>query len=375
MPYKVAITPRIKSKLEAVLGKGADLSKISVYEARSNDTRMIARTGGILKNSRMDESYLQGMSAMLEQGAYIPLASHHFVSSQHAQGRTFDGAVYDAADGSGAKELHTLFYLMSNTDPESIDARLESGIINSVSTNTIPSAILCSKCNFNFLENKANTALLYSGNDYETPECVNGHVSGVDGTHLILSGTPKIWKEQSLVMNGAVTGASVLDDKSQKLSAENSLVSLAASSLDDKLAVITNSVDDNPVKQIPKGAKDMKDITIELAEYNKGVVAVARLAEVETQLSAANTAKDTAVAAQLAAETDKEAALAAKLTAENEKAEAITAKELADAEIVKLNAQIATLGSPATKTTPAAKLEASAAGVYRNAAQFKHVPK
>ena len=371
MPYKVAITPRIQAKLEGILGKGADLSKISVFEARSNDTRMIARTGGIMKNSRMDESYLQGMAANVSNGGYVPLASHHNTYN-HAEGRIFDGAVYTAPDG--AKELHTLFYVNANQDPQSIDQRLSSGIINSVSTNTLPSAILCSNCGFNYLKDQSSREMLFSGKDYSTPECPNGHVSGKDGNHLVLSGTPKTWREQSLVMNGAVEGASILDTTAQKLSAESTSYGLAASADDDKLAVITNAFDSEPTNPTPKG-KTMTDISVPLAEHNKGVIAIARVSEVEAQLAAANTAKDNAIAAQLAAETAKTEAEAAKLAAETAKTEAETAKAASDAEVVRLTAQIATLGGAPAPKTEGAGNETQPAGRFVNPAQFKRAAK
>ena len=364
MPYKVAITPRIQAKLEGILGKGADLSKISVYEARSNDTRMITRTGGIMKNSRMDESYLQGMAANVSNGGYVPLASHHNTYN-HAEGRIFDGAVYTAEDG--AKELHTLFYVNANQDPQSIDQRLSNGIINSVSTNTLPSAILCSNCGFNYLKDQDSRRMLFSGRDYSTPECPNGHVSGKGGNHLVLSGTPKTWREQSLVMNGAVEGASILDTTAQKLSAESTSYGLAASADDDKLAVITNAFDSEPINPTPKG-KTMTDISVPLTEYNKGVVALGRVSEVEAQLAAANTAKDAAVAAQLAAET-------AKTEAETAKTEAETAKAAADAEVVKLQAQIATFGGAPAPKTEGAGNETQPAGRFVNPAHFKRAAK
>lgn len=355
MPFKVPITPRIEAKLRSILGQNADLSKLAVYEARSNDTRMLARTGGIMKNSRMDKSYLEGMAKTAQMGAYVPLASHHN-TFDHAEGRIFDAAVYEAADGN--HELHTLFYVPADTNPNSLDSKLSQGIINSVSTNTVPSSIKCSACGFNFMQDDKSTSMLFSGRNGMTPICANKHESGKDGNHLVLSGTPKIWREQSLVMNGAVAGASILSAENQKLAHESTQIGLAASDVDDKLAIITTAVEDlsPPPSPTPKGKTKMADISVPLADYEAGVIAKGKVSDLEAKLTAAETAKTTAETAKTEAE--------AKLATAEGQVTALTSK------VTELEAKLAAAGVAGDpKTTPTGSPTATAKTV--DSRQFK----
>lgn len=315
--YKVKITPTIEKKLKAILGEKADLSKVSVYETMSNDTRPILGAGMPWKDSRMDVGYLQGMANMLQSGQYVPLIHHHNTYSSHAEGRLFDGKVFQAADGN--HELHALFYILDNDTTTTLNQKIDSGIINEVSTQTAPASLKCSACDFDFLASKDNRRKLYAGKDY-TPLCENGHQWGLGGNHLVLSGTPYAFKEQSLVLRGAVKGARVLKATEQKLALESEQMRLAASESDDTLTLNTSieiSDQTTPVGQFSdnsqSGSNNMTDISIPRSEYDQLVLAKSKVEAAEAQLAAANTAKgeaetakQTADAALAAAKTEKD---------------------------------------------------------------------
>lgn len=334
--YEVTKTPRIERKLKAILGDKADLSKIKVYETLSNDSRPILGAGVPWKDSRMSRSYLDGMAMMLQSGQYVPLIHHHKDYNDHAEGRLFDAAVFTAADG--ADELHALFYILDNEENTTLNSKINSGIINEVSTQTTPGSLKCSSCDFDFLASKDNRAKLYAGKDY-TPLCDNGHQWGIGGNHLILDGAPRAFKEQSLVLRGAVKGARVLKLSEQKLSLEQDL-NLAASESNDTLTLNTSI--ENSDQPFPKGqfsddghsgSNTMTDITIPRSEYDQLVLAKGKADSLEVQLATATEALAAAGTAKQTAEVNAVELTTAKADLEVKLQEAEAAKVAAETQL------------------------------------------
>lgn len=343
--FEVKKTPKIIAKLKAIVGDKVDLAKLKVYETRSNNTKPIDGAGGFYKNATMDKAYLQGMADIVLSGGYVPIIHHHETYGTHAEGRIFDAAVFDNEEGGS--DLHTLLYFVDSPDNQKFSEKLDAGVINEVSTNSLPSALKCSQCNYDFLGGADNRRNLSAGKDY-TPLCPNGHQWGVGDNHLVLSGAPRSWKEQSFVLRGAVTGAKVLNDKEQKLSLDSAPIALAAGDVDDTLSLNTRiedfdkTFDSNGSNDLSNNAnsgnKPMSEISIKLTDYNAGVVAQSKVSELESKLAAAETAKTTAESEKAAAEAKLAAAEADKTAAEAKLATAEADKTAVEAKLAILQA-------------------------------------
>ena len=155
--------PKVKQKLQALLGSKVDLSKLAVFEARANDTLAISGAGGFLQNARMTESYLKAMATSVQEGQYVPIIKLHDQHGSLPEGRIFDAAVFENADNTEEKDLHILFYV---DDDSEYASKIDTGIIAELSTGTTPKDLKCSSCGYDFLASAKNRRNLYSGKGY-----------------------------------------------------------------------------------------------------------------------------------------------------------------------------------------------------------------
>lgn len=343
--------PRVKAKLQALLGATFDLTKLAVFEAIANDSLPITSAGGIYKNARMTSEYLEAMNEKIQNNEFVPMIKLHDQHYSLPVGRIFDSANLASTAGEGENDLHILFYIDSTAAPE-IVSTLENGSLAEISTGTTPSSLKCSACNYDFLASVDNRRNLEAGKNY-TPLCAEGHQWGVGGNHLRLAGL-SAWKETSAVTRGAVGRAHVLNEKEMRLANQKDQISLAAHADDDKLLLVTlqdgqKAPEFNgavPTEQ-GNGNKNMTDITVPRDDYNKMVLSQGKATELEVQLAAATTAKTEA-------ETAKKTAEDAKLAADEAKA-AVDAELAAEKEkVVQLTAQLAAAKiPPGGASTPA----------------------
>ncbi|URG13856.1 hypothetical protein [Acinetobacter phage vB_AbaS_TCUP2199] len=336
-------SPRAKKLLQAQVGEKTDLSQFAVFELRANDTLPITRAGGALANARMTQTYLNQMAENINLGNYVPLIELHDTHSRLPIGRTLDAKVYDSEGNFNEKELRVLVYLQADHEHA---AKIDSGIINEVSTGTTPSSVKCSACDFDFMASPDNRRKLYAGKDY-TPLCDNGHQWGMNGNHLRLDGV-KQWREISVVPRGAAPNAQVIKAENALLAAETGEINLSGDfSTDILLSTTAGAVflaDEIPknsgTPNIPNTGAKM-DITLSQDKYDKFVKAEAKVDLLEAQLSAANESVTKAETAKQEAETAKqkaEADLAAKETElETEK----TAKAEVEAKLTAAEAKLA----------------------------------
>ena len=317
--------PKVKQKLQALLGSKVDLSKLAVFEARANDTLAISGAGGFLKNARMTESYLKAMATSVQEGQYVPIIKLHDQHGSLPEGRIFDAAVFENSENADEKDLHILFYVDGGSEYAS---KIDQGIIAELSTGTTPKDLKCSSCGYDFLASEDNRRNLYKGKGW-SPLCPEGHQWGVGGNHLKLSALGK-WKETSVVTRGAVDRAKILDESQIKLAVSDKEINLAASDNSDTLLLVTLA-DAAPDALKPQNISNsnekepMTDVTLSQENYKALLLAEAQKEQFEAKLQEANTAKEAAETAKAAAEQAKQDAEANLATA-NEQLEAEKAK-------------------------------------------------
>lgn len=336
---------RVKQKLQALLGSKFDLSTLAVFEGLANDTLPITGAGGIYKASRMTQTYLDAMSAKVQNGEFVPIIKLHDQHGSLPVGRIFDAASFESTAGEGETDLHILFYVDSKSEADLV-AKLETGSVAEISTGTTPSSLQCSSCGYDFLASEDNKRRLWSGKGY-TPLCSEGHQWGVGGNHLKLANLSS-WKETSAVTRGAVSRAHILSEKELRLAVQSNEISLAAHADDDKLLLVTlQDGEDNPVSNgtTPSdqgnGKNNMTDISVPLVDYNKLVLSQGKVDEVEAKFAAAEQAKADAETAKAAAEQAKVDAEQAKTDAETAKVDAETKLQAAEEKVTQLTAQLA----------------------------------
>lgn len=330
--------PRVKQKLQALLGSKFDLSTLAVFEGLANDTLPIKGAGGMYNGSRMTQAYLDAMSSKVQNGEFVPIIKLHDQHGSLPVGRIFDAASFESTAGEGESDLHILFYVDSKSEPD-LATKLENGSVAEISTGTTPSSLQCSSCGYDFLASDDNRRRLWAGKNY-TPLCSEGHQWGVGGNHLKLANLSS-WKETSAVTRGAVSRAHILSEKELRLAVQSNEINLAAHADDDKLLLVTlQDGEDNPVKtgNAPSdqgnGKNNMTDISVPLEDYNKLVLSQGKVDEVEAKFAAAEQAKADA-------ETAKAAAEQAKVDAETAKVDAETKLQAAEEKVTQLTAQLA----------------------------------
>lgn len=260
--FKVEINERILEILKSTLGETFKLEKYSVYECIANDTEAIKNTYGIYKDSEMSKTFLQQMATQAKT-SMIPMIELHNTYGKLPVGRIIDAEVFD--NDRGSHDLHVLFLVQSSENPDSLDQRLESGIISSFSSGTSPKKLTCKTCGFDFTASERTTDDLY----YDRM-CGNKHVVGKDT--VVQLQELDTWSELSFVVNGAVPRAKLLSVEDQKLSKKNTLLNLAASSTLGKLQLNTgitgSEPDTKPIRKPIKENTTMSKIEIELSQYN-----------------------------------------------------------------------------------------------------------
>lgn len=342
--YKIPITPRIHQMMAVTLGQDFDASKYSVYEALANDSLPITGAGWIYKNATMSATFLAQMATSAKFG-YVPMLELHREYSTLPVGRVFDAELYDNEQGS--KDLHVLFYIMSSTDENSIDQKLQAGIISSVSSGTSPSKLCCSACGFEYTQNEKTLDRLFWDE-----ECGNGHVIGQDA-HVIMSEL-RGWDELSFVTQGAVPRAKILNSDKQKLSKKIDVLGLAASANIDKLRLSASTQKPDLGKRPDIKGDDMSGkIELDLARYESLVKLEGEKDNLKAELSTAQAAKVQLEADKTQLEKDKQqleadlkAATDAKVQLEADKSTLENTKVELESKVTALTTQLATAGIP-----------------------------
>ena len=305
--YRVDITPRIQRLIQNRMGN-VDPSKLSVYEVLTNSTKRIEKASGLYDGAAMKPSYLQSLAQFAQGRSYIPLILLHNEAQSLPEGLVLDAEVYQNMEGG--YDLHSLIALTRDDQPNSLDDRISKGIVNRVSSSTKPKDLYCSECDFHYTKDPKNTGYLNldaKGAATRPARCPNGHTVGVNGVHLKLD-NPEYWSELSLVTQGAVTDARILKTSELKLAQKSDITQLAASSVTDRLILVTHdhTSDTNGLPEVGLQSEDRVqtkpagDGTMEIKHedyvqlVNSGAqakVLEAKVADLESKLSAAEQLK------------------------------------------------------------------------------------
>ncbi len=345
--YKIDLNkaPRAKALLQAQVGEKTDLSQFAVFELRANDTLPITKAGGMLLNSRMTPTYLAQMSQVINSGNYVPVIELHDQHSKLPVGRILDAKVYDNEADFNQKDLHVLIYLQADNKEV---PKIDSGIVNEVSTGTSPSSVKCSACEFDFFASKENRRKLWEGKDY-TPLCENGHQWGMNGNHLRLDGM-KDFREISVVTRGAAGNAQVIKAENARLAAETSEINLSANFCTDILLSTVKDANfaefEKPVgldiqTPIQNTGAIMGDINLAQDKYDQLIKDQGKIEQLNADLTAARTDLATAVTAKDAALADKVTAETAKTTAETNLSDMTTKHDALQVALTAAEAKIA----------------------------------
>lgn len=305
--YRVEITPRIQRLIQNRMGN-VDPSKLSVYEVLTNTTRPIEKASGLYDGAAMKPSYLQKLAEFAQGRSYIPLILLHNEKQSLPEGLVLDAEVFQNPEGG--YDLHSLIALTRDDQPNSLDDRVSKGIVNRVSSSTKPKDLYCSACDFHYTKDAKSMGYLNldaEGSAKRPPRCANGHTVGVNGVHLRLD-NPEYWSELSLVTQGAVTDARILKTSELKLAQKSDITQLAASSVTDRLILVTHDHTSN-TNHIPEVGLQSEDLvqtkpagtgTMEIKHedyvqlVNNGAqakVLEAKVTELESKLSAAEQLK------------------------------------------------------------------------------------
>lgn len=337
--YKVKMTDRIRQKLKLILGDNFDENKYSVYETIANDSTPITGGSGLYKNAVMTPSFLSQMSAVANSG-YVPMINLHDEYTQLPVGRVFDAELFDSDKG---KDLHVLFYVMSDSSPDSLDQKLQSGIINSVSSGSYPTKLNCSNCGTELTATEESIqTLIWDG------KCINGHSLNKD-FHVVMSEL-KSWDELSFVVQGAVPRAKLLNVGGQKLSHKSDHLSFAASANVGKLRFNASVT---PADNIITGKPDIKGDKMDKVELTqeayKALVKSEGVAEsLQTQLNTANTDKADLQTKLTAAETSVTTLTAEKAQLAKDKEDLAAEKAQWELDKTELNSQVTGLKTQLT---------------------------
>lgn len=305
--YRVDITPRIQRLIQNRMGN-VDPSKLSVYEVLTNTTRPIEKAAGLYDGASMKPSYLQQLAQFAQGRSYIPLILLHDEKGSLPEGLVLDAEVYQNMEGG--YDLHSLIALTRDDQPNSLDDRISKGIVNRVSSSTKPKDLYCSECDFHYTKDPKNMGYLNldaKGTASRPARCPNGHTVGINGAHLKLD-NPEYWSELSLVTQGAVTDARILKTSELKLAQKSDITQLAASSVTDRLILVTHdhTSDTNRLPDIGLQSEDRVqtkpagDGTMEIKHedyvqlVNNGAqakVLEAKVTDLESKLSAAEQLK------------------------------------------------------------------------------------
>ena len=281
MVKQVPKSDRVRAILAKVVGdEEVNADDYAVFEAIFANTLPLRRQGGIYESARIGVDTLAAAAERINAGETIPLALMH--RSGLPSGRVMSAKLRPAVDGS--TELVGMFFL-PKSEIELV-AKLDTGTINEVSVNFMPSQLLCSECGFDYMSDEATFDNLWGG------VCANGHKIGKNGTHVRIHGL-KSWNELSLVDRGAVNGAKILPRSEQTDPAR-----LAARGFDNRiLALCASASDALPPPENTEMASEAVETAAKLIVAERDLVAATtKITDLEAKLAAAE-AKATEVAA------------------------------------------------------------------------------
>lgn len=300
MPKQITKTPAMLSQMQKIAGEGVDVSALPVFEATVANTLPIQKRGSIYDKSTMSEGLVKDTASAIN-AAGLPLHTLHNQDNQLPFGKVFQA---DGGSTNGIPDAHALFYVSPNHDD--IVTGLDNGSIDGVSLGIKSQMALCSECGFDFFGADANYM------NFVDRECANGHIMGVDGAHLNLTGLDKVY-ELSLVSKGAVQNSKIRSGSQARMGAEGQR--LAASGAPIHSLVLYASATTPPPKEPVMADLNLMELATSFATTTAELATTKLSVTTLTASVASLTAENTDLKAQLAAKaavapTETEAKLA-----------------------------------------------------------------
>lgn len=216
MPKRIPLTDDIKRMITASVGSEPNWEQVAVFETAAVTGRPINQRYSIYDGAVVQVDAMEAMAQHVNGGGFVPLHLLHEQRWSLPSGRVFQGKV--GYDEENVPQLHNLFFIDTSDEAgQSLAAKVDNGTIEEVSVGFMAEKLLCSACNFDYMQDE---------DAVWDRTCANGHVLGMGGHHLKLSGL-KSYLELSLVSKGASTGAKILPEKKRLLASQ--FESLAAS--------------------------------------------------------------------------------------------------------------------------------------------------
>lgn len=291
---QLPMTPELSALIQGAVGPDVDTQDLAVFETIALNTQPLpGKRGTFFERATVAPITLAQMVDDINNGNHLPLMGDHVLSGS-PKGRFFHAGL-NVSDAGGL-EMRALFYV----DPTEADliTKLNAGSLDEVSVQFLSNEFLCSECGWDYFKFGTNKNI-------DTRTCANGHAIGVDGVHGEMVGLNQ-FIELSVVARGAADNPKILGKSQSKLSPE-STYRLAASGFEPDALVLRASISTKE--------EDM-DVPALTTAYTEEVRKAATLAvengNLTVKLTAAEGARDTAVAEVTRLTTELAAAVAAK---------------------------------------------------------------
>lgn len=209
MGKKIPLTDRLASLIAKSTDNSVDPTTVSIYETIAINSLPVSKAGSLFDGAVMEPGTMQEMADYVNNAGAVPMHTLHNQGGELPVGRVFYAEPRTTV--MGTSELRSLFYIPNSET--AINDKLDSGVLDEVSIGFRAKAMICSKCNFDYMSQEATMDNIWS------LTCSNDHTIGVDGTHTLLRGLDK-WMELSLVSKGAAKDAKILARSKQLLGAD-----------------------------------------------------------------------------------------------------------------------------------------------------------
>ncbi len=320
---RVQLTESIKRAIEAKLGEGVDYEKFAVYQARANSDEPVKQNsiynGAVLSVGAL-EDMAKWINDPLKNVAVQPM--HNTFHKDILLGRAIKAEVKPEPE-KGTHGLYVLFVI--STEHEDLVSKVDTGLIDEVSSGFSVGKALCSECGLDLTEAAKHNMEFYF--TQTCPECES--VMGQNGAHMRIVSVEDM-QELSLVTRGAAKNPKILDtlyqvamsanlptktkfkDNSElknnnvKTSEENEMTQLTKEMLDEalkpileKVSLLEENISTSDPQEPAAGEPNTDEASAEkVQELEQKVEEQAKeLEKVSDELATATEERDTAVSA------------------------------------------------------------------------------
>ena len=200
MAKRVELTENIKEYIKAKCGEDVDFNQLVVYQARGISTEPLSQNT-LYDKGTLEREALEDMINLINDPLNTVTIQTMHDTSVLPVGKVIHAELVDETPRVSA--VYTLF-VVSTEHPDIIN-KVDNGIIDEVSYGFMPSAILCSECGKNFMDDDVSIVDIWEGH---CPEC--DAIMGKDGAHVKVPHIETV-AELSLVTRGAAKHAKILD--------------------------------------------------------------------------------------------------------------------------------------------------------------------